>query len=439
MRRALAAARALLAGVVFTATLAGASLLAPAPAVAATRTYTATTSVNLRSGPSTAKTILTQLQAGQTVLAAGGISGDWLPVAWDGGTAYAWASYFRKDATPADVVLTGPTGRRTTSAVVNVRAAASLDAAITKIVEERTPLKVTGLSSGDFAQVALSGTPQWVHARFLSSSTDTTPEVVATYTTTGKLALRSTASVAATNLKNLPIGTEVGSTGTHSGGYTQVVHAGQLGWVVTGYLKAADGTPEEFLLPLRKATWYVLGSGVTLRATADATGTAVATLREGDLLRGTGSTKAGFTQVIWNGGTSWVATASLSATQPVLDLGTPSLNKLEPNGKKGVLEVRANFPRIKTIYGWRSSSSYSSDHPNGRAIDIMIPSYKANRALGDDVAAYFIEHGRRLNVSYIIWRQRSYTLARGSWRKMADRGGDTANHMDHVHVSFEPS
>ena len=121
------------------------------------------------------------------------------------------------------------------------------------------------------------------------------------------------------------------------------------------------------------------------------------------------------------------------------DLGSSSLNKLEPYGKAAVVAVRAAFPQIKTIYGWRSSSAYSSDHPNGRATDNMIPDYKKNKALGDALAAWVIANGKTLHVTYIIWRQRSYTITRGSWKAMADRGSDTANHMNHVHISFEPS
>ena len=40
-----------------------------------------------------------------------------------------------------------------------------------------------------------------------------------------------------------------------------------------------------------------------------------------------------------------------------------------------------------------------------------------------------------LGISYVIWRQR---INFGSgWKPMEDRGSPTANHMDHVHVSFE--
>lgn len=439
LSRAQAATRAVLAWVAITASLVIAGLLSPVPAHAATKTWTATTSVNVRAAASTSSTVLSQLQKGQTVLAAGSVSGDWLPISWDGAKAYVWADYLDADATAATLVLTGPAGRRTAAVAVNVRATASLDAEITTIVSKGTAIKVTGYSSGSFAQASVGGATRWVHATFLSTATDTTPDVVASYTTTAKLALRTTASVAATNLKTLAIGTTVGSTGVHSGGYTQVVWSGKVGWVVTGYLEAVAGTDDAYLLPIRKATLYVIGTGVVMRSTPDAAAAEVASLKAGDILRSTGTTKTTFTEVIWNGSTAWVATASLSATKPVTDLGSDSLNKLEPNGKVAVLEVRANFTKIRTIYGWRTSSAYSSDHPNGRAIDIMIPDYKDNKALGDKVAQYFIDNGKRLNITYIIWRQRSYTLTRGSWKKMSDRGSDNANHMNHVHVSFEPS
>jgi hypothetical protein len=41
-----------------------------------------------------------------------------------------------------------------------------------------------------------------------------------------------------------------------------------------------------------------------------------------------------------------------------------------------------------------------------------------------------------LNITYIIWYQRIWSTNSPGWRKMADRGSPTANHMDHVHISF---
>lgn len=437
MKTALAVTRTALAWVVLTASLATAAVTLAPTAEAATTIYTANTSVNVRTGPSTSDTILTQLQDGQSVVAAGAVSGNWLPVTFDNTTAYAWAAYLDKDKS-ASVVISGPAGRRTALENVNVRATASLDAEITAILLKGTEIKVTGNSSGDFAQVSVDGTTAWIYAQFLSSSTDTTPEVVASYTTTTDLALRSTSSVAATNQVTIEKGSTVGGTGTHEGTYSQVVYDGKVGWVITGYLDAVAGTPNAYVLPLRKATRYASTSTVPIRAKADSTSTKLGSITLGFAIRTTGPTDGLWSQVIWNGSTAWAKTAKLSGSQ-VVDLGSSSLNKLEPNGKAAVLEVRAHFPQITTIYGWRSSSAYSSDHPNGRAIDIMIPSYKSNKALGDSVAQYFIDNGQRLHVTYILWRQRSYTLTRGSWKKMEDRGSDTQNHMNHVHVSFEPS
>jgi hypothetical protein len=70
-----------------------------------------------------------------------------------------------------------------------------------------------------------------------------------------------------------------------------------------------------------------------------------------------------------------------------------------------------------------------SDHPKGLALDFMV-----DRATGDALAACAVENRDALGISYVIWRQRIDTGS--GFRPMADRGGATANHFDHVHVSF---
>ncbi len=70
------------------------------------------------------------------------------------------------------------------------------------------------------------------------------------------------------------------------------------------------------------------------------------------------------------------------------------------------------------------------------AADFMV---YTNRAMGDAVAQFLIDNAARLRVEYVIWLQRIWYIGpRGGWRPMADRGSPTANHMDHVHVSFRP-
>ncbi|WP_076242238.1 hypothetical protein [Mycobacterium sp. NS-7484] len=96
--------------------------------------------------------------------------------------------------------------------------------------------------------------------------------------------------------------------------------------------------------------------------------------------------------------------------------------------------VSARFPEILDIGGVRADSL--KWHPNGLAIDVMIPNYATpeGKALGDRVVAYVLDNADRFGVNHVIFRQEIYSHGRPP-RKMADRGGITANHFDHVHIA----
>ena len=72
-----------------------------------------------------------------------------------------------------------------------------------------------------------------------------------------------------------------------------------------------------------------------------------------------------------------------------------------------------------------------------RAIDVMIADYHdpSQIALGDRVSDFLIANHASLKIKYIIWQQKIWTPTNPTWRPMADRGSDVANHLDHVHVS----
>jgi len=74
----------------------------------------------------------------------------------------------------------------------------------------------------------------------------------------------------------------------------------------------------------------------------------------------------------------------------------------------------------------------ASDHPTGLAVDLMV---RGDR--GDRIAACALANKEELGISYVLWKQRS-NYGDG-WERMSDRGGDTANHRDHVHISFDRS
>lgn len=74
----------------------------------------------------------------------------------------------------------------------------------------------------------------------------------------------------------------------------------------------------------------------------------------------------------------------------------------------------------------------ASDHPTGHALDLMV-----RGETGDRIAECALANADELGVKYVIWDQR---MNHGSgWTEMEDRGDDTANHVDHVHISFEKS
>jgi hypothetical protein len=81
-----------------------------------------------------------------------------------------------------------------------------------------------------------------------------------------------------------------------------------------------------------------------------------------------------------------------------------------------------------TMYGVAGRAG-TSDHPGGKAVDFMV-----DRATGDALADCALRNKEALGITYVIWKQR---INHGSgWQPMEDRGGVTANHFDHVHISF---
>ncbi|NVI89538.1 hypothetical protein [Actinomadura sp. BRA 177] len=80
------------------------------------------------------------------------------------------------------------------------------------------------------------------------------------------------------------------------------------------------------------------------------------------------------------------------------------------------------------------------DHGTGHACDFMVTTGGvmaggSAKAQGDRTAEYAISHASALGIKYVIWRQRIYDMRSPGWRMMENRGGVTANHYDHVHVS----
>lgn len=136
-----------------------------------------------------------------------------------------------------------------------------------------------------------------------------------------------------------------------------------------------------------------------------------------------------------------VETAAAPEVQPVASTPTtgnaiPTDPNLQPQAEAFRQEIAAKFG-ITNIGGYRAGDP--DDHGKGLAVDVMVPT---SSELGDQVAQYAIDNMDRAGISYIIWKQQFYMPVdniygpANTWNQMPDRGGDTANHYDHVHISF---
>lgn len=96
------------------------------------------------------------------------------------------------------------------------------------------------------------------------------------------------------------------------------------------------------------------------------------------------------------------------------------------------------FPQINTIGGFRPDGGGYADHPEGRALDIMIPNYQSENgiALGNAITAFLMKNADKLNIDYTIWRQ-TYRNASGASNVMGSQGSDTLDHYDHVHATMK--
>lgn len=118
--------------------------------------------------------------------------------------------------------------------------------------------------------------------------------------------------------------------------------------------------------------------------------------------------------------------------------GNPAEKGLQP-GALNVLRCGAqNAPWATTIHGVGQRAG-ATDHDDGLAVDFMVPNYDSTsaNAQGWKLAKWLQHNARRLKITYVIFDQKIWNIERDSegWRAMEDRGSDTENHRDHVHVS----
>ena len=439
-------------------------------------TATATEVVNVRSGASTLTPVLGVLRVGESIGVTGQANGGWVPVNYNGRAGYVYAAYLSFDSstttppvsTPTEEPSAGSTdkpsdgstvtGSGTAKTALNVRSGPSANDRVIHILAAGERIDVRGEAQDGWVPVIWNGQDGWVASQYLTLNSQTTPETTpeteapsdpetpaggSTAFTTSALNLRTGPGTSHQVVRVLPINTQVALTGVTQDGFSQVKDGSQLYWVSTAYLSSNAATT---------STAYTT-TAVNLRTGPSTDYRIIRVLSVNTEVSLTGVTQDGFSQVKDGDQLYWVSTIYLSDKRVSSDQGAvqgpaaPSpdgstsltfggssgLTQLRETTKQVVYAVRANYPQINTMYGYRQDPL--PDHPSGRAVDIMMPNGANDVALGDSIAAYLQANANSLNIEYLIWRQRIWINGDSGWTWMADRGGTTANHYDHIHVT----
>jgi uncharacterized protein YgiM (DUF1202 family) len=413
------------------------SLMSPQSANATTQ-MTATVGVNIRYGPSTQTRILGGLYRGQTVTALSSSRG-WTKIIFAGSSAYVASEYLSKGKDLPVPKKIGAGTLKITTTALNLRSGPGLSYRVIKVLKEGTKVTMTGKTARGWAQLVNGRSTGWSSMQYLASSMTGRPAIIGKRTATADLDIRTTSGADARTVAEVKKGTALSVTGAIQWGRAQIIYKGAIRWVTARYLtNLRSNLPAPPKLPEVTGTRYAT-TALNIRSTYADKYKLITEVPRGTKLKITGVVKNGRMQIIFEKTVRWVTAKYLSKSAP--SSVPPSWRAVErglrPNAIKVHRAARAKFPQITTYYTVRPG--IFTDHSTGRALDLMIPNYSSasGKALGYQVAAWAKANARDLGINYVIWNQHIWNITRDSegWRYMADRGGDSANHKNHVHIT----
>jgi uncharacterized protein YgiM (DUF1202 family) len=416
--------------------------LLSAQMASATTQMTATVGVNIRSGPSTDTAILGGLYRGQTITAISSSEG-WTKIKFGGSTAHVASKYLTKGSNLPTPSRIGPGTVKITTTALNLRTGPGLSYKVIKVLKDGARVTMTGKTARGWAQLVSGRSTGWSSMQYLASSATGRPAIIGTRVAKADLDIRTTSGADSRTVAEVKKGTALSVTGAIQNGRAQIIYKDAIRWVTARYLtNLKSNLPSPPKLPKITGTRYATAT-LNIRSTSTDKYRLITEVPRGTELKITGVVKNGRMQIIFEKAVRWVTAKYLSKSVP---RGMPSSWRtvergLKPNAIKVHRAARAKFPQITTYYTVRAG--VFTDHSTGRALDLMIPNYRSasGKALGYKVAAWAKANAKPLGINYVIWNQHIWNITRDSegWRYMADRGGDSANHKNHVHITvFAP-
>ena len=412
--------------------------LLSAQMASATTQMTATVGVNIRSEASTKAAILGGLYRGQTITAISSSQG-WTKIKFGSSTAHVASKYLAKGSKLPTPSRIGPGTVKITTTALNLRTGPGLSYRVIKVLKDGAKVTMTGKTARGWAQLISGRSTGWSSMQYLAKSATGRPAIIGTRAATADLDIRTTSGADARTVAEVKKGTALSVTGAIQNGRAQIIYKDAIRWVTARYLTNLNSNlPSPPKLPKITGTRYATAT-LNIRSTYTDKHRLITEVPRGTQLKITGVVKNGRMQIIFDKAVRWVTAKHLSKSAP---RGIPTSwraieRDLKPNAIIVHRAARAKFPQITTYYTVRAG--VFTDHSTGRALDLMIPNYRSasGKALGYEVAKWAKANAKSLGINYVIWNQHIWNITRDSegWRYMADRGGDSANHKDHVHIT----
>jgi uncharacterized protein YraI len=198
--------------------------------------YRTTTSLNLRSKPSTSAKVILVMPKGAAVEYLSESKNGFMKVAYQGTSGWAYADYLEVTNGGSDdppVVL----GYAVTTSSVNFRSGPSTGHDILKVLAKGTQVEYTDLERYGFRYVVYKGQGGWIYEDYLSFGGSGNDDYPADFKTLSSVNLRAEPNTNAKVITTVPAGAIVTDyDGVMANGFRGVDYKGKVGWIYDAYL-----------------------------------------------------------------------------------------------------------------------------------------------------------------------------------------------------------
>lgn len=306
------------------------------PASAAT-TATVTSSLNLRTGPSTSDAIILVMPAGASVTINGDLTNGFYPLTYKGTQGYGHSDWISFGGSSNSGSTNSATGTAyVIDGALNLRSGPSTSNSVITVMPDGAAVSLTGQASGGFLSVTYNGTGGWAYADYLSTSAGSTPApapttpsvpgisdtVVTTMRTTTRLNIRTGPGTSYDIITTLVNGATVEIMGDAQNGFYPIRYGQTKGWMSADYLTTngagTPGPPSEAPVPNPSAPGSVavgdtvvgtmtVSVGLNLRQGPGTNYNVILVMPGGSTVSIMGSAQSGFYPITFHGTKGWAS------------------------------------------------------------------------------------------------------------------------------------